>query len=157
MIFKNDQHYAYDIEYSHIMNEIITPVVIYSSHTAPEGKCFKANAAWDTGATHSVITPEIVKQLGLISIDKKVVGGIGQEVESDVVVGTIILPNDTVLSERRFLVNVIPDADVIIGMDIISKGDFNISNAKGKTLFSFVIPPYKNKISYPKLISNEND
>ena len=157
MIVKNDQHHAYDIEYSHIMSEIITPVVIYSSRAVPDGRCFKANAAWDTGATHSVITPEIVKELGLISIDKKVVGGIGQEIESDVVVGTIILPNETVLTESRFLVNTIPGADVIIGMDIISMGDFNISNAKGKTLFSFVIPPYKNKISYPQLISSKNN
>jgi len=33
-------------------------------------------------------------------------------------------------------------------------GDFNISNANGKTLFSFVIPPFKNKISYKKLIED---
>ena len=31
MILKNDQYNAYDIEYSHIMNEIVSPVVIYSS------------------------------------------------------------------------------------------------------------------------------
>jgi hypothetical protein len=60
------------------------------------------------------------------------------------------------LTDRRFYVCNIPGVEVLIGMDIISMGDFNISNANGKTLFSFVIPPYKNKISYSKLITENN-
>lgn len=31
-------------------------------------------------------------------------------------------------------------ADVLIGMDIISQGDFSITNQNGKTVFSFRIP-----------------
>jgi len=33
-------------------------------------------------------------------------------------------------------------------MDIIMKGDFAISNGGCKTQFSFVIPPFKEKISF---------
>jgi hypothetical protein len=84
------------------------------------------------------------------------ISGIDGVISSDVVVLTILLPNNMVLTERRFYVSEIPGADVLIGMDIISLGDFNISNANGKTLFSFVIPPYKNKISYLKLTSDDN-
>jgi hypothetical protein len=36
---------------------------------------------------------------------------------------------------------------MVIGMDIIKKGDFAISNAENKTLFSFVIPPFPDKIN----------
>jgi hypothetical protein len=33
-------------------------------------------------------------------------------------------------------------------MDIIQLGDFSISNGGGETLFSFAIPPFKNKTDY---------
>ena len=152
MISSNEKYFPYDLEYSHIVREIKTTISVYASSDSIEGKITKCEAVWDTGATHSVISKKVANELDLISIDKKIVGGIGQEVESDIVVATILLPNGTVLTDIRFLVNNIPGADVLIGMDIISIGDFNISNASGKTLFSFVIPPYKNKISYSKLI-----
>jgi len=151
MISNNEKYFPYDLEYSHIVREIKTPISIYASPDSTESKSINSEAVWDTGATHSVISLSVANKLDLISIDKKIVGGIGQEVESDIVVATILLPNGTVLTDRRFLVNNIPGADVLIGMDIISIGDFNISNANGKTLFSFVIPPFKNKISYLKL------
>lgn len=32
------------------------------------------------------------------------------------------------------------DSDLIIGMDIITQGDFSITNFGGRTLFSFRIP-----------------
>ena len=153
MINDIEQYFAYDLEYSHIVREIKTPVSIYSSLASAEGRCIKTEAVWDT-ATHSVISSKIVKEFDLISIDKKVVGGIGQVVESDVVVATLILPNDMLLTKKRFLVGNIPGADVLIGMDIISMGDFVITNARGKTFFSFVIPTLNNKISFREKVNN---
>jgi hypothetical protein len=144
----NEQRKIYDIEYSHIVKEIFTPITIYASSNSPEGKFIIVDALWATGATHSVFSPKIVNELGLHSIDTWVVGGINKEIMSDVVVATIILPNGTVFTEKRFSVNEIPGADVLIGMDIISRGDFVITNAKGKTMFSFVIPTLNNKISF---------
>ena len=47
----------------------------------------------------------------------------------------------------------IPGVDILIGMDIITMGDFVITNADGKTLFSFVIPTLNNKISFSKMIN----
>ena len=149
---ENEQHYVYDFEYSHIVKEIITPITIYSSRTAAEGECIKATALWDTGANHSVISPKIAKVLNLISIDKVIVGGIDQRIESDIVSATIILPNNMVFAGKRLSVNNIPGTDVLIGMDIIMMGDFVITNAKGKTLFSFVIPTLNNKISFIKMV-----
>jgi len=145
---KDKQYYAYDLEYSHILREIKTPISIYSSCNSAEGKCVETYALWDTGATHSVFTPKIVQDLGLIAVDTKIVSGIDKEKSSDIVVATILLPNAMVLPGRRYSVNFIPGADVIIGMDIISMGDFVITNARGKTLFSFVIPTLNNKISF---------
>jgi len=151
-----DKYYAYDLEYSHILKEIKTPITIYSSRNTTEGKCLETEALWDTGATNSVLTPKISQKLGLISVDSWYVGGINNEKSSDIVIASIALPNGTFLNDWQFVVCDIPGADVLVGMDIISKGDFCISNARAKTLFSFVIPPYKEKISYSKLTTDNN-
>ena len=42
------------------------------------------------------------------------------------------------------------DFDFIIGMNIICKGDMALSNAKGKTVFSFRIPPADTHINFAK-------
>ena len=114
-------HYAYDLEYSHIVREIKTPVTIYTSPDSAKGKC--------------------------------IVGGINDTSKlSDVVIVTLSLPNGIILNGRRFSINNIPGVDILIGMDIITMGDFVITNADGKTLFSFVIPTLNNKISFSKMI-----
>lgn len=41
---------------------------------------------------------------------------------------------------RAFICDLPYSVNILIGMDIIQLGDFHISNAGGKTLFSFVIP-----------------
>jgi len=60
------------------------------------------------------------------------------------------------LPDIRFSVCDIPGTDVLIGMDIIMIGDFAISNGNGKTLFSFAIPPFKNKVSYTEKADSIN-
>jgi len=153
-MINNELYYPYDFEYSDIPCEIRTPVKIFSSRNSTEGICLELEAIWDTGATNSVIAPEIAQQLCLDIVDNWNVSGINSEKASDVVVAAIILPNEMFLKDRRFSVCNIPGADMLIGMDIISLGDFNISNARGKTHFSFVIPSYKEVISYSKLIDS---
>ncbi|MCL2801374.1 MAG: retropepsin-like domain-containing protein [Treponema sp.] len=150
----NDRHYAYDLEYSHIIREIKTPISIYSSRTSADGKYVKTEAVWDTGATLSAMSPKIVQELGLSAIDQCYIGGINGEKQSDVVIVSVILPNGMLLTGRRFFVSNIPGADIIIGMDIISMGDFVITNARGKTMFSFVIPTLNNKISFSNIVNN---
>ena len=52
----------------------------------------------------------------------------------------IFLPNKVVLNEVRVSKGIFRDADVLIGMDIISQGDFAVTNKDGKTVFSFRMP-----------------
>ena len=147
-------HYAYDLEYAHIVREIRTPVTIYASPDSAKGKCIEIDALWDTGATLSIMTPGIAKELGLKPVDKCIVGGINDASKlSDVVIVTLSLPNGIILNGRRLSINNIPGVDILIGMDIITMGDYVITNADGKTLFSFVIPTLNNKISFLKMIN----
>jgi len=149
------QYHPIDFEYRKIVREISTPVTLYSSFSSLDGKIVSTSAVWDTGANHSVLSPKIVQELELCAIDTKWVYGINNSNRlSDVVIATIRFTDDLVLANRRFSVNNIPGTDVLIGMDIIMMGNFVINNTDGKTLFSFVIPPINEKISFSKIVNS---
>jgi len=95
---------------------------------------------WDTGATGSVITKKVIDELNL-----KPTGGVyvrntsGVRFESTYKIN-ILLPSNAGVSFLDATEGLLGDFDVLIGMDIISKGDFAISNSNGKTIFTFQIP-----------------
>jgi predicted aspartyl protease len=154
---ENIKYYPLDLEYGKIVREISTPVTIYSSFSSSNSKIVTTSAVWDTGANHSVLSPKIVQELELCTVDSKLVHGINNSrCLSDVVLATIKITDDLILTDRRFSVNTIPGTDVLIGMDIIMLGNFVINNTDGKTLFSFVIPPVKEKISFSKIVDKLN-
>lgn len=99
------------------------------------------SAIWDTGATKSCITQRVVDDLHLISVGRTSLGTAGGSIIADTYFVNIGLPNGmmipNVLVSRADLGQ---DIDVLIGMDIISLGDFSITNLNGKTTFTFRIP-----------------
>lgn len=103
--------------------------------TQPEIKEFVG--LWDTGASASVISHEVVQQLGLIPISQQRVMHAQGEGLANVYKVNIFLPNQIMIPNVRVTEGRIN----LIGMDIIGLGDFALSNRDGKTLFSFQIPP----------------
>lgn len=55
----------------------------------------------------------------------------------------IALPNRVGFVNVRVTLNALTGADVLIGMDIITRGDVAISNVNGNTVFSFRFPSLK--------------
>jgi hypothetical protein len=54
---------------------------------------------------------------------------------------SVFLPNNVCFSPLRVTEgDLVGDVEVLIGMDIIGRGDFAISNKDGKTAFSFRMP-----------------
>ena len=109
----------------------------------PMGSGCRTKALWDTGATNSVIAVSTVKALNLKPIGKVLVehGG-GQEPKTSYVVN-IGLPNGVlvqgvVVTETDSILKGICGA--IIGMDIITKGDFTICNPGNETWMSYRYP-----------------
>ena len=99
----------------------------------------------------SAITPEIQQQLKATPIDKKAIAGIHSMQVVDVVYITIELPNKVIKKNIEVVVcNFTTNVGMIIGMDIISLGDFALSNGEGQTLFSFAVPPFQEKIDFLK-------
>lgn len=133
-----------------IPEEIKTKAAIYSPSFQISEKYVSVNIIWDTGATHSCISSYIMKELNLESIDSMPVCIAGKnKKDSPIVVASISLPNDISFKDRRFTVlDELPELEVLIGMDIITSGDFAITNGGGKTRFSFITPPFEENISF---------
>ena len=102
----------------------------------------------------SAITPEIRKKLKAETIYRKKIAAIHTAKEVDVVYITIELPNRVIKKTIKAAVcNIAANAGMIIGMDIISIGDFALSNGSNQTLFSFAVPPFKDKIDFSKVLN----
>mgnify|MGYP001564232281 CR=1 FL=1 len=98
------------------------------------------NAIWDTGATSSVITQQVVDKCGLKPIGMaEVAHAVGKEL-AEVYIVNIRLPNGVAFIYVRAIKGKLATGDVLIGMDIISQGDFAVTNKDGKTVFSFRMP-----------------
>ena len=149
----NIQHFPFKNEYPQLSLKLITDVEVFNSMQSQN--VIRLRALWDTGAMLSAVTPEIAKKLNLISTNRIKVNGIGSYCIADIVRISIRLPNLVELRNARISVlNLVKDVDMLIGMDIIQLGDFSISNGAGKTLFTFAMPPFDDKIDlYEKAIA----
>ena len=109
------------------------------------------NALWDTGAVMSAITPDIRDKLKAVTVYRKTIAAIHTTQDVDIVSITLELPNRVVKQTIEIAVcKLTSNAEMIIGMDIISLGDFALSNGNDQTLFSFAVPPFKDKIDFSK-------
>ena len=107
------------------------------------------NALWDTGATGTVISEKVVQALGLKSTGKEIVYHANGRSKVDTYSINILLPNNVDFRALKVTEGVLNNIDVLIGMDIISKGDFAVTTSQGKTKFSFQIPS-THKIDFAK-------
>ena len=111
-----------------------------SSQLAKPSEQKTIRAIWDTGAEMSAISQDFVQKLGLIPVGKAKNYTAGGMVNVDIFVINIKLPSNIEFSMIPVTGNDLGDTDMLIGMDIISKGDFAITNVGWKTTFSFRIP-----------------
>lgn len=122
-----------------ISRVLITDVNIHIANT-PTNKIVKA--IWDTGATGSAITKIVVKNLGLIPTGVAQVNTANGVATQNTYTIDIQLPNKVII---QGIIATEVDAlsggcDALIGMDVISIGDFSITNHKGVTCMSFRVP-----------------
>ena len=97
-------------------------------------------ALWDTGATTTIISSRIVRELKLEAFEQANVSGIGGVNDVNTYLVHISLPTGDTYTYLEVMESDFEDYDVIIGMDIIGTGDFCFTNADGRSLFSFRYP-----------------
>lgn len=97
-------------------------------------------AVWDTGAMKTTISKDLAKELGLVPLMYvRVKTPSGKAVVPCYIVD-IVLPNKIPIPRILVLQGLLEDFDVLIGMDIINRGDFAVTNFNGQTMFSFRTP-----------------
>ncbi|MDR0731675.1 MAG: hypothetical protein LBF63_08400 [Treponema sp.] len=127
--------------YAKLQRRIITPVYLYGVSTLTS-KDTVTNALWDTGAAISAITPRIQQELELVQIGTKYIRGVTGTRKVPVVLLTLELPNDLLKQNIEVAIcNFSNDVGMIIGMNIITLGDFVLLHGNNHTDFSFSIPP----------------
>lgn len=103
-------------------------------------KMLQVNAIWDTGATGSCITQNVVDALHLIPVGKRKISTANGENIADVYNINIGLPNGVGFTYIQVTCTPIGGADMLIGMDMIMEGDLCITNKNGDSKFTFQIP-----------------
>ena len=121
-----------------------TPIGIYT--TKEFNKSFKPikkhyMALWDTGSTMTVISDELASKLNLEPVGDMVAETAGGRYVAKKYIISLNLPNR--LNIENIMVSsgkLGPGIDILIGMDLITLGDFAITNYNNKTVFSFRFP-----------------
>lgn len=133
---------AFTTKYACLVNKLLTNAKLRATLA---DDFIEINALWDTGAQCSCISESIARRMNLLPTGMKTIKTpSGESIQSTYCVD-LYLPNnvaimclpvcDSKISSQFF--------DILIGMDVISKGDFSISNFNSKTYFSFRIPSIK--------------
>ncbi len=137
--------YNFTTRYPGIVRTLITPCAVSASwdplEEKPEPVAVRYQCLWDTGATISAVTERVVTDLGLPTealIPIQHAGGVSADVPQHYV--NLLLPNNVVMIGRPVAQLPLTNYDVLVGMDIISQGDFAVSNLNGRTTFTFRIP-----------------
>ncbi len=96
---------------------------------------------WDTGASASAINHRVVKECGLLPIGRSQVQTADGLRDSEIYGINMYLPNQVAIGEIRATCGDLgPNTDVLIGMDVITTGDFAVTNANNRTVMSFRFP-----------------
>lgn len=136
--------------------------LINKSKIKANKKSIEAISQWDTGANMTNISQSVVQRLGLVPCGQvQAYTPSGCEIQRTFIVD-IVLPNNFVITNLKVVESKIGEQgiDLLIGMDIISKGDFAISNHNGNTKFTFRIPSLmdfdfiKNSLLSPHVSTN---
>ena len=131
---------AFTTEYPCVTRAIVTNITISDIDLKAT---FKTKGIWDTGATNCAITAELVQELNLKPISMVEVSGVHGKQWANVYLIHVLLENRVRIKVRASeCSNLLGDKAIgmLIGMDVISIGDFAISNCMGRTLMSFRIP-----------------
>ena len=128
-------------DYDRIVSEIRTKFVVSASKLiAGDGRePIVCEAVWDTGSFTTVITPAVVKALGLLPMGKSPVHTANGTYLANRYSVDVMLPNGMVIQGVAVSEAELEVCDALIGMDIIALGDFLVTN-KEHTKFAFRVP-----------------
>ena len=139
---KDGEYLAFTTKYSGIASRLITHSSIIAN-----GRMFSTSfAQWDTGATGTCVSHNVVQQLGLKQCGFANVNTPSGNATMPLFIVDVVLPNNVTVKDVRVMESEIgkQNIDMLIGMDIIALGDFSVTTDRSdsiiRTYFSFRIP-----------------
>lgn len=106
------------------------------------GQSLEVPAVWDTGATRTCVSTVLAEKLGLESRGTSTaITPSGRDVFPSFLVN-LELPNGVTVNDLKVVGTQIHKQrlGVLIGMDVITQGDFAVSCKAGRTQFTFRMP-----------------
>ena len=105
----------------------------------------QAVGIWDTGATNTVFDASLIQELGLVEVDTTQVITSNGRRTAKVYLANVYLPENMAIDGIQIIDGEVlgrPNRrrNVLIGMDIISRGDFIVSNYQNQMKFTFRMP-----------------
>ena len=127
-------YYIYKNIYSKNAKSIRTPIVILYKEQRYDGI-----ALWDTGASMTHISHKVVDMMGLYSHRQSSTLSHHGEDQVDNYLISLMLPNNYFVDDLEVLVgDYTPlNVDVVIGLDIISLGEFKMDYTGESPVFTF--------------------
>lgn len=137
---------AFTLRDDNLLRALMTPCWIskaYNPQEIDKPQIRQYDALWDTGATGTVISKRVAQELGIKPVGMRQVftassGNTGILTNEYLI--NVHLPNNVGIAFVRATEGTLNGFDVLVGMDIISKGDLAITHKDGKTAFSFQMP-----------------
>ena len=119
-------------------------VVKAASHFVPKQNG-EFTGIWDTGAQVSAVSPLVAEKLSLSPVDSWEVYGVNGKTLLPVVLVDLKLPNNHCMDSVYAVVADIGGGDILLGMNVITQGDFLVTNKNGQTELTFVVPPLEER------------
>lgn len=140
---------AFTLTGNNLLRELRTDVEITHPfdpkvHGLPSTPLKTYSGVWDTGATTTSISRRVVDDFKLPILGQVKLHTANKVIDTTTHLIAMRLPNGVGLPQLLAIcADLSKGIDVLIGMDVINKGDFSITNVGGKTLFSFRMPSVK--------------
>ena len=138
---------AYTVNMGRSPQSIITDLWVsyplpYSVTVMPE-RSVKCRCKCDTGCNMTCITEELFQKLNIPYFRSiGITTPHGTQSTTHTARVAMMIPNGQILSDIEVCIAHMPETDVLVGMDIISQGDFAISHDMyGDLIFSICMPP----------------
>jgi predicted aspartyl protease len=135
------------------LDAIVIPVIVVNraKHVS-----FETTALIDTGATMSAVAPRLAQTLELEPETTRLTRGANEESVAKIYTVDITLPNGIVFSSLKVAeFKLRHKVEVLLGMDIITQGDFALTDNAGNTVLSYRRPHRTSFIDYTMDITNE--
>jgi len=147
------EHRGFFTTYKGITNTLITPAGILPASMTRITSDFapvEITALWDTGAVGTCIQPWLKDRLNLRLYNPSgMLTGVGGSIKAYIALVDIHLAYNLIIQDHPVHIVEFPgNADILIGMDILSMGNFAVCNADNITSFSFIIPPFPEHINF---------